>query len=149
MSFWYTKAKGLPARGNLDFINDDLRILLVMGSTTADTEEDAEFIDDITTLDEYDGINYARKILANPAVTDDLTNDRAYYTSDGVTWGTLGDGTSSAKGAIVFKFVNDDTDSPIVAYIDDAGIFPFQGGDQNITIDPADAVGEEGWLDFE
>lgn len=150
MSFWYDRAKAYVAKGNLAMELDSLRAIIVMSGTTADVDVTAEFIADITTLDEYDGTNNARKILTTPVVIEQLgPPSRAYFDSDSPVWAALGDGTTEAVGMIIFKLVNDDLDSVLLAYIDDSTVFPFQGNDQNITIGPSAAVGEEGWLDFE
>ena len=149
MSFWYNKAKTLLAKGDLDLDVNSIRIILVMGNSTVLSEPNTEFVDDFTTLDEYDGTNYARKILGSQAVTEQLANDRTYFTSSGVTWAALGNGTRTAIAMVIYKHVNNDADSPVLAVIDDPAIFPFNGGDQNVSIDPATVPGEEGWLDFE
>jgi hypothetical protein len=74
VSFVYHKALTAILNGNIDWDANDLRALLVMTNTTADTETDVQFISDFTTLDEMDGTNYVRKQLTE-AVNEDLAND--------------------------------------------------------------------------
>jgi len=126
-SFIYTHAKAEILKGNIDFDADDIRVLLVMSNTTADTEKDVDDIDAFTTLDEMDGANYARKALANEAVTEDEANDRGEFDADDVTWSSLGDGTRQIQAALVYKHVVDDTDSIPIAFIDDSP-YPLNPG---------------------
>jgi len=129
----YTYAKSEILKGNIDLSSDDIRVMLVMSNTTADTEQDTDFIDQLGTLDEHDGANYARKELANEAVAVDDANNRGEFDADDVTWTALGVGTRQAVGAVVYKHVNDDTDSVLIAYIDTGG-FPFDASGGDVTI---------------
>lgn len=136
-SFVYTNAKKLIAQGALNFTEGqvDLRVALVMTNTTADTEDDTEFISGFTTLDEMGGANYARKVCANQAIAQDDPNLRAEITFDAITWTALGAGTRQVQGAILFKFVTDDTDSIPIAWVDTGG-FPFTANGGNVTLTP-------------
>ena len=128
-NFAYTTAKKGLMNGSIDLDTDDIRVLIVMTNTTLDTEEDKTFIDQFTTLDEFDGANYARKELANEAVTNDDANDRGEFDADDVTWTALGAGTRSAAGLVIYKHVNDDSDSIPICWIDDDCPFIPNGGD--------------------
>lgn len=129
-SFVYTPAKTEILKGTIDFVNDDIRVLLVMTNTTADTDQDFANIADITTLDEMDGANYVRKALASEAVNEDAANNRAEFDATDVTWTALGAGTRAIAGMVVYKFVTTDTDHILISYIDTGG-FPItaNGGD--------------------
>jgi len=131
-SFAYTYAKTKLLSADIDLNADDIRVLMVMSNTTADTEEDKVFIDDFTTLDECDGANYARKALEDEAVAADEANDRGEFDVTDVTWTALGVGTRQNVGIVIFKHVNDDTDSIPILYIDSGG-FPFDGNGGNVT----------------
>lgn len=135
MSFIYTPAKLKIGQGAIDFQNggDTFRTALLMTNTTADTEEDTEFVAGFTTLDECDGSNYARQTLANQAITQDAANDRAEFDADDVVFTSLGAGTRSNAGALLYKFVTNDAASPNIAWIDTGG-FPFNGTGANNTI---------------
>jgi len=132
-SFLYTHAAAEILKGNIDFDADDLRVLLVMTNTTVDTEKDVDDIDAFTTLDEMDGSNYARKALAAEAVAEDEANDRGEFDADDVTWTALGAGARNVQAAVLYKHVNDDTDSIPIAYIDSGG-FPFTATGADVTI---------------
>ncbi len=134
MSFFYAHAAHLAGQGAIDYVNDDLRVVLVMANTTADSEKDVTTMDGFTTLDEMDGANYARQALANEAWTKDAANARSELDADDVTFMSLGAGTRNVQAAIIYKHVTDDTDSIPIAYIDGTG-FPFaaSGGDETIA----------------
>ena len=134
-SFVYTHAKALLLQGGLNFLEagQDMRVMLVMTNTTADTDQDVENIADITTLDEYDGANYVRKALANQAVNEDAANNRGEFDADDVTWTALGAGTRQAQGMVLYRHVTNDADAILVAFIDTGG-FPFSGNGGNVTV---------------
>ena len=130
-SFVYNEAKRALLAGEFDMDTDDIRVMLVMSNTTADTEKDVNTISAITTLDECDGTNYARKALANESITEGA--NKAIFDADDVVWTALGTGTRQVQAAIVYKHVTNDADSVPIAYIDGSG-FPFNGGDADVTV---------------
>lgn len=90
------------------------RVALLMTNTTADTENDGiDFVADFTTLDEFDGANYVRKVLASTAVAVDDANDRAGFDCADITWTALGAGTRSIAGLLVFEHITNDAASPV------------------------------------
>lgn len=93
------------------FTGADIRIALLMTNTTAGSENDGIVnIADITTLDEFDGANYARQALASEASNKDDANDRAEFDANDVTLTALGAGTRSIAGVMVYEHV-DGTDA--------------------------------------
>ncbi len=135
MSFVYTEMKRGLLAGEIDLATsgDDIRVMLVMSNTTADTEEDVTTISGFTTLDEYDGASYARQTLTGEAVAADNTNDRGEFDATDATFSSIGAGTRQAVAAVVYKHVTNDTDSVPLAYIDTGG-FPFDGNGGDVTI---------------
>lgn len=121
------------AAGEIDLNADDIRVALLMTNTDADTvaQSAVDFVDDIA-LDEMDGANYVRKALANEAVNRDDPNDRAEFGADDVTWTSLGAGTRSMQGALVFKFVTVDGDSIPIAYVEFSSPVAADGTDFTI-----------------
>jgi hypothetical protein len=130
VSFVYTPAKELLAKGDLDLdeAGHDLRLLLVMTNTTADTEQDTGLISAFTTLDEYDGAGYSRAALASQVVTRDDPNNRAELSATSpVSFGaTVAAGTRSAQAAILYRHVGADSANIPIAFIDSGG-FPLNG----------------------
>lgn len=141
MSFVYTPFKQRMADPGTDLSEGsiDVRVLLVMTNSTADTDQDAQFIANIGTLDEMDGANYARVNVANQTVTQDDANNRSEFSFDAFTWTALGAGTRNVLGAVIFGFVTNDADSFLIAYIDSGG-FPFAANGGDVTYTP-DAQG--------
>lgn len=142
MSFWYQNALVQMARGLLDWDAHDIRAMLVMTNTTADTEKDRLFISGgsgFTTLDEYDGANYARKAFASEIVNLDNANLRAELDADDLTnalgnaWELLGVGVRNAQGIVLLRHVTNDADSVPIAFVDTGG-FPFAGNGGRVEV---------------
>ncbi len=121
MSHMYTHALAEHMKGNIDLDGDDLRSLLVMTNTTADTELDKQTLDAFTTLDEFDGAGYTRQTLTGKVVVEDTGNDRGEFSMDNITFGPIDAGTRNIAGVLIFKFVTDDTDSIPVFWLDTGG----------------------------
>lgn len=96
--------------GDMDLNADDMRLILCMTNTTADTDLDSDNVNGLT-LDEMDGANYARQALANEAVNTDDANDRAEFDADDVTINALGNGARQMQGALIYEHVTTDADS--------------------------------------
>jgi len=150
-NFQYTYAKSKMMSGDLDMNGSDIRLILVMSNTTADTEKDKQFIsgaNGFTTLDECDGATYARVALTGEAVAADEANDRGEFDAADLApaWATLGVGTRQNVGILVYKHVTNDADSMPIYWIDTLGgaiTFPFDGngGVVNITWN-AEGIGQ-------
>src|SRR5687767_42349 len=139
-SHLFNRAKVRTWSGDMDLNGDDIRILLLMTNTTADTQNDGVTqTSDITTLDEDDGANYVRVALANEAVNLDDANDRAEFDSDDPSWTALGNGTRQIQGALIHEHVTSDALSFPTVWVE----FPatVNPGGSTFTI----LVNAEGW----
>lgn len=96
---------------SVDAASADLRAALLMSNTDADTANDGISNMDDLSLDELDGSGYSRQQLANVTLTVDDDNDRVELDCDDIAFGALGAGTRTVVGLIVYRHVNDDTDS--------------------------------------
>ena len=133
-SFADNKLKPRLLKADEDFDTGDYRILLVSATTTADTEDDAEFIASITTLDEVAATSYARLTLAGEVVNEDLPNNRGEFDANDAAFGALGNGMNDTlDGAVLFRFVTNDADSFLIAHIDTGG-FPKTTNGGTFTI---------------
>lgn len=134
-NFIYNEAKRLFLSAGVDFTTADTRVILVMTSTTANTEKDVNTIAAFTTLDEYDGSNYTTggAALASKVVTEDPSNNRAFFDAADLTFSALGAGTRQCKAAIIYKFITNLGLSVPLAYVDTGG-FPFSGNGSNVTL---------------
>jgi hypothetical protein len=134
MSFIYTPAKQKLAKGDADFDTLDVRAILVMSNTTADTDQDAATISAIGTLDEYDGSGYSRPDLGVSTITQDDTNNRSEIDFGDFTFGaTVAAGTRQAVGMIYYVEIGADSSDWPIAYIDTGG-FPFDGNGNAVTV---------------
>lgn len=135
MSFVYTPAKTALANADLDLAAHDIRLLAVMTNTTADTDQDAQNIADIGTLDEFDGSGYARQALASEAVNEDAANNRAEFDATDVAFGALGNGTRAIQGFVLYRHVTNDADAILIAFIDNGGSsFALNPGGATVTV---------------
>jgi hypothetical protein len=133
-NFVYNEFKRAVAAGEIDLdAPNDIRVILCMTNTTADTEDDVNTISGFTTLDEADGANYARIALASEAVNEDATNNRAEFDANDITWTALGAGTRQYQGMIVYKHVGADSSNIPICWVDTGG-FPFTGNGSNVTV---------------
>lgn len=128
-SFAYTPHKTGLATAQFDLDGThDIRAMLVMTNTTADTDQDVLNIADIGTLDEYDGSGYGRATLTGEAVNEDAANNRAEFDVADFNFGTtVAAGTRQAAGIVVYRHVTNDADALLMLYIDTGG-FPVAGG---------------------
>lgn len=143
MSFAYTGYKEDLAAGEADWNGQDVRALLVMTNTTADTDQDAQALSGIGTLDEYDGSGYVRPALASEAVVRDDANNRAEMTSTSpISFGsTVAAGTRSAAGMVIYRHVDGTAANDIPWFYIDSGGFPVAGGGGAFQA----AMNAEGW----
>jgi len=137
-NFVYTPRKTDFLNGDLDLAAADVRVMLVMTNTTADTDEDAHDLADISTLDEYDGANYGRQQIGSEAVNQDDANDRAEFDGGDIQFASLGVGTRQAQALLVYVHVDGTAANDLpLAYIDETSpsVFPFagNGGDIDVT----------------
>lgn len=134
--FAYTYGLAAISRGEVDWEDDSIRCIALMVNTTADTEKDKTFLDQFTTLGEFDGTgSYARQVVAI-TITVDTANDRAEITADAnTTFSTLNnDGTGIIQACMIYKHVNDDTDSVPLLYIDSPAAFPFTPNGSDLVV---------------
>ena len=135
MSFIFTNAKRALLAGELDLDAHDIRVALLSTNHSLLTpgQEDVLTISAITTLDEFNGANYVRKVLAAKTVNAVNASDLANFKASDVVWTALGAGTRAIAGILLFRFVTADTDNVPIAFIDSGG-FPFNGNGGDVTI---------------
>ena len=112
--------------GSFDLVANDIRAILVMNTTTVDTEVDAiPFISSYSLLDEMDATGYAREILAGNAVTADDPNNRGEFDANDESFaGLSGDATRTIIGVLIYKHVTNDADSIPLFYSEFASPIP-------------------------
>lgn len=139
----YVNAKERRLTGALDLREAglDVRVVLVMSNSTAETDLTAANLGAITTLDRNDAAGYADQAIANQVVVRDDPNQRAEFNHDPVTWTALAASTRANIGMIYYiEGANDAARVPLF-FIDtmDAGspnTFPFTGNGTDVTFTP-------------
>lgn len=131
----YNKGKYQILSGSTDLLNDTIKVMLVDSDYSFDA--DHNFVsqvssDELSVSGYTGGFNGAgRKTLASKTVTEDDTNDRAYFDAADLTWTSLATG-ATIGGAILIKEVTNDTDSVLLAFIDLTNT-PTNGGDVTVA----------------
>jgi hypothetical protein len=107
-SMLYTNALKLLMNGGLDLDTHDIRVMLLMSNTTADTDQDnITNISAIGTLDECDASGYARVALTGEAVTEDTTDNEAVFDANDASFtGLGGNATRAIQGALIYRHVD-------------------------------------------
>ena len=121
----YNRAKLNLGNGVVQWDNGGhtYRILLVSSLYTVDV--DHNFVSDVVAF-EIVGAGYSRQDLAGRTATEDDALDRADFAADNPSWTFATPLTPS--GAVIYKFVTTDLDSPLVCFVD----FPDQLGVQGV-----------------
>lgn len=106
--------------GTIDLLNDTIKVMLV--SATTNVNADLNFVTTIAA-NELSGTGYTggfggsgRKTLASKTVTEDDTNDLAYFDAADTTWTGIDAGT--AVMALLIKEVTNDADSIVIGWVD-------------------------------
>jgi hypothetical protein len=107
---WYLPAAQKLLKGDLDFDTVDLRAMLCMSNTTADTERNVSTLSGFTTLDKYDGSGYTDVDLAGVAIAIDVANSRVEIDYNDGSWGAaVGAGTRNWVGILFYVRVDGTT----------------------------------------
>lgn len=132
---WYNRGKLIALDSSLNLTSDTIRVLALKG-TGYTFDPDHDFVTDLTPgSNEVSGGSYARQDLGTKAVNVDDTNDRAEFTAAATTFSAVpAQGGSNVTALVVFKFVTNDTDSPLIAYIDTGTGFPLTPNGSDITV---------------
>lgn len=134
-SAWMAYGASGIMNGSIDLDTSTLKAILLMTSTTVDTE-DKQFVSGFTTLDEMDGSGYSRVTLSGGTVTGDLVNHRGEIVFSDIRFTGVGAGTRQVQGVLIYKHVTNDADSIPIAYMDgdSAGVLPFTANGGDIVI---------------
>jgi hypothetical protein len=109
----YNRGKLIITDSSLSWTADTIRALLVDSGYVY--SDDHNFVSDVAG-DEVADASYARQTLANKAVNEDDTNNIATMEADPIDFGALTGVTP--EGIILFKFVTNDADSPLISFSD-------------------------------
>jgi hypothetical protein len=106
-------------QGDLDWETANLDALLLMNTTTADTQPEADTVAGITTLAESDASGYAHEDVTNPACSADDVDNEFVWTSDNWVWSGLGgDASAPYQGSLLVQFVDGSTGDIPMMFVD-------------------------------
>lgn len=125
MTFGYPKGEQAFRSGSINWASNDIRILLVMSNTTADTDGAAEFVSSFATLDECDAAGYARTQITGRSVNVDTVAKIVSLLAAQTNLPAFAAGTRQVVGAVIYKHVGADSANPVLFYLDGAPWFPF------------------------
>jgi hypothetical protein len=135
----FNNALELFSNGDLDWVNDDIRCLLVTSSFTPDQDADV-FVSDLSN--ELSGGAYVRKTLAGKTTTQNNTSDRADLSADNVTWTALQAAAGTPAYAIIYKFITNDAASPVIGWIELTTPPVPNGGDYTVKWNNGSSSGD-------
>lgn len=113
----FPEAIRLIQTGALDLVSDTLKGVLVGTASTVPTEPDATTLAGFTTLDEFDGANYARTTITGRASSKVAALQKVFITADDLAFGVLGVGTRAATGLLIVKHVDGASGDIPVAFL--------------------------------
>ena len=133
-NFNYTVYTEKLMNADLDLATADLRVMLLMSATTADTEKDALTLAGFTDYDEANGAGYARELLGSETVTRDDANNRTEFDAADTVFSGVSQGDTDIQAAMVYVHIDgtDANDYP-AGYVDTGG-FPFTANGGDITL---------------
>lgn len=118
-SIVYNEFKRANAAGEIDLDADDIRVALMMTNFNPTENDGIVNVANLIGLDRADASGYADVALTGEAVNKDDANDRAEFDANDVSFAGLGgNATRDYDGLLVYKFVTNDADSIVIAYIE-------------------------------
>lgn len=102
--------------GDIDLVNDTIKLMLITDSHTPDIDAE-EFIDDVSANEVAASGTYSAggATLATKSTTVDDTNNRAYFDAADVAFTSA---TITARYAYLYKDTGTPATSPIIGYYD-------------------------------
>lgn len=130
--------RGKLQLGEEAFSGLDLRCLLLQTAVPYVFDPTDNFVANVITggVVEISVSGYARQVLANIAATENDTDNRVEYEADEVQFTALAAG-QTIDSAIVFEFVTNDADSPVISYYNLVNT-PTNGGNAIVQFDGSD-----------
>lgn len=101
-------------RARINFASDTIKVMLTTSSYTPD-QDAHDMIDDVTNEVTGTGYTAGGATLANKSVTQDNTNNLAYFDADDVVWSSS---TITARYAVIYKDTGTPSTSNLIAVID-------------------------------
>lgn len=121
----YDKGRQAFLEGDIDWINDDIRVILI---------DTADYTVNLSTHDFLDDVPSVARVAVSSSLTGKTATDGVADAND-VTFSSVTGDTSEAL--IIYKHTGTESTSNLIAYIDTATGLPVtpNGGDINIVWD--------------
>lgn len=132
----YNAAKGAFAEALLDWEDDDIRSLLLVGSVTINPDHDT-VADVLAANTEASDGSYSRVALSGKTVTVDDANNRASLDCSAIDYGSLNNETPTA--ILIFKHITNDAGSLPISIHDTNFGDAANGAGYEVTI-PTDVI---------
>ena len=125
MGYLFNDALTSVVKGEIDYLNDTIVVLLLSAAPDIDADT---FISDLTG--EITGGGYVRKTLASKTVTTDDTNNRTIADAADVQWTAL---TNAFRYYVVAQSTGNDATSRVIVGHDLGATQTIDGGTYDIT----------------
>lgn len=123
--------------GNLDWVVDDIRLMLLKTSYTFAVTH--AVVGNISA-DEVAGTGYSRKVLGTKTINFNAGAREFRYDAADVVWTQIqNDLSESTKAAVIFRQITNDADSVLIAYIEDGSTLTFNDGQVTLAFDSTGA----------
>jgi hypothetical protein len=123
----------------IDFENDTIKAVLVTAAYTPNADTHQYYSDITNEVANGNGYTTGGQALANKAVTQDDTGDKAVFDSDDPTWASA---SFTARAVILYKDTGTGSTSPLIGYWDFGADKVSSGGSFVVQVNAA------GWLDL-
>ena len=133
-SLWFDAALDGIGEATIDWNSDTIKCLLTIGAGTP-VKSNATVTAALAeaSVDECAATAYVRKTLASCVVT--TSGNKTLFDGDSPVWTTLGGASNDTiTGALIFKFITDDSASIPICYIDTNNL-TTNGGQVTLTKD--------------
>lgn len=134
----YNNFKSAILKGEIDLVNDTLRMILV-SSYTPDIDTDTQYSH--VSGNEYasgSGYTAGGKALTGNSVTTDTANDKGVFDADDVSWSSLGP-LSPATPSHAILYDDTTTNKLLIAYWE-IGTTATNGGDYALRFNSAGVI---------
>lgn len=124
-SIIYNAAPYQLMRAGINLASDTMKVALVTSSYTPN-QDSHDFFNDVTNEVSGTGYTAGGATLASPTVTQDNTNNLAYFDATDSAW-TI---TTSIvpRGAVIYKDTGSAATSPLLCYIDFGSDYTISNG---------------------
>jgi hypothetical protein len=132
VSTTYNRGRYLFASTGLDWLNNDVQILLLDNVAGYIADATHNTVADVAAYELGAVANYVRKSLGTKSVTEDDVAGEATLGAADPVWTSLG--ACEVQGAVVFKAGVDDLSSELIGFLDGAQFPATHGGSGDFKV---------------